>query len=306
MAGPSIALGPSSAAFAEAAVRSGGGHVVKLGDPADGLVWLSARDMDALRAVLDDQPDIRWVQLPFAGVENAVAAGIIDRERTWTCAKGSYARPVAEHALALALAGLRHFPERIRAKSWGPPAGTSLFGAHVTILGGGGIAICLLDLLAPFGVTATVVRRQPLPLAGAARTVTVDALDSAVKGSLIVFVALALTAETERVVGRKQLEAMGEQAWLINVARGRHVDTDALVKALHAGTISGAGLDVTDPEPLPDGHPLWTAPNCIITPHSADTWDMIIPLLSERIETNVSRFVSGEPMAGLVDPDAGY
>jgi phosphoglycerate dehydrogenase-like enzyme len=99
---------------------------------------------------------------------------------------------------------------------------------------------------------------------------------------------------------------MGEQAWLINVARGRHVDTGALVEALNSGTIAGAGLDVTDPEPLPDGHPLWGAPNCIITPHTADTWDMVLPRLAERIRENVAAFSAGDPLRGPVDPEAGY
>lgn len=303
---PRIAIGPSSTAFAEDAVRAGGGHPVKLGERADAVVWLSAHDLDGLRAVLEDQPDIRWVQLPFAGVENAVEAGILDNKRAWTCAKGCYAQPVAEHALGLAIAGLRHLPERLRARSWGRPAGTSLYDASVTILGGGGIAEELLRLLAPMRVRTTVVRRHGPPLAGAARTLSTDRLDDALPGALVVFVALALTPETERIVGPKQLIAMDEQAWLVNVARGRHVDTDALVVALREGTIAGAALDVTDPEPLPDGHPLWTAPNCIVTPHTADTWEMIVPLLCARIRANVAHFTAGEPLEGPVDPAAGY
>ena len=148
--------------------------------------------------MLEDQPGLRWVQLPFAGVENAVAAGVIDPGRTWTSAKGLYAQPVAEHALMLALAGLRVLPERIRAHSWGTPAGTSLYGAPVTILGGGGITEELLRLLAPFGVEATVVRRQAEPVPGAARTVTTAELDDVLPGALVVFLALALTPATER------------------------------------------------------------------------------------------------------------
>ncbi len=99
---------------------------------------------------------------------------------------------------------------------------------------------------------------------------------------------------------------MDETAWLVNVARGGHVDTDALVSALTGGTIAGAALDVTDPEPLPDGHPLWDIPNCIITPHTADTIEMVRPLLAERIRTNVGRFAAGQDLVGLVDPEAGY
>ena len=269
-------------------------------------MWLSSHDLDGLAAVLEDQPEIRWVQLPFAGIENAVAAGIIDAQRTWTCAKGSYAEPVAEHALMLALAGLRLLPERIRAHSWGAAAGTSLYGAPVTILGGGGITEELLRLLQPFGVTATVVRRQPQALAGAARTVTTAQLDDALPGALVVFLALALTPATRGIIGARQLEAMDEQAWLVNVARGGHVQTDALVEALRQGSIGGAALDVTDPEPLPDGHPLWSRSNCIITPHTADTWDMVMPRLGARIQANVVHFAAGEPLEGLVDADAGY
>jgi phosphoglycerate dehydrogenase-like enzyme len=306
MSAPRIAIGPSSSPFGEDAVRAGGGVPVKLGEHADALVWLAAHDLDGLAAVLAEQPEIRWVQLPFAGIENAVAAGLIDDVRAWTCAKGSYAEPVAEHALTLALAGLRLLPDRIRAHSWGAPAGTSLYGAAVTILGGGGIAEELLRLLAPFGVQATVVRRRADPVAGAARTVTMAELDRVLPGALVVFVALALTPETDGVIGRPQLEAMDEHAWLVNVARGRHVRTEALVAALREGSIGGAGLDVTDPEPLPDGHPLWTCPNCIITPHTADTWEMVVPLLGARITANVAHFAAGEPLEGPVDPAAGY
>jgi phosphoglycerate dehydrogenase-like enzyme len=303
---PRIAIGPSSSHFAEDAVRAGGGVPLKLGEPAEAVVWLSAHDLDGLVAVLDDQPGVRWVQLPFAGIENAVDRGVIDDRRMWSCAKGSYAEPVAEHALMLALAGLRLLPERIRAHRWGAPAGVSLYGARVTILGGGGITTNLLRLLAPFRVEATVVRRQAQPVAGAARTLTTAQLDAALPGALVVFLALALTPATERIIGARQLAAMDEEAWLINVARGRHVHTDALVAALREGSIGGAGLDVTEPEPLPDGHPLWSCPNCIITPHTADTWDMILPRLAARITANVAHFAAGEPLEGRVDPAAGY
>jgi phosphoglycerate dehydrogenase-like enzyme len=208
--------------------------------------------------------------------------------------------------LALALAGLRVLPERIRAHSWGSPAGASLYGAPVTILGGGGIGVELLRLLAPYGCEVTIVRRQAVPLANAARTVSTDRLLDVLPGALVVFVALALTPATIGIIGPKELAAMDERAWLVNVARGRHVHTDALVEALRNGTIAGAGVDVTDPEPLPDGHPLWKARNCIITPHTADTWDMVLPRLAARITDNVARFGAGEPLVGLVDPDAGY
>ncbi len=308
VAPPRVAVGPEPAPFAVDAVTAGGGQVVPLGEEADALVWLSPRpeDNELLRHALAEGPGIRWVQLPFAGIEHVVAAGIVDAERAWTCAKGSYAEPVAEHALMLAMAGLRLLPARIRATSWGEQAGTSLYDAPVTILGGGGITQELIRLLTPLRAEVTVVRRRPDPVPGAARTVAADRLHDALPGALVVFLALALTPATERVIGRRELERMDERAWLVNVARGRHVDTGALVAALAAGAIAGAALDVTDPEPLPDGHPLWSAPNCIITPHSADTWEMVRPLLAARIRENVARFRAGQPLEGTVDPAAGY
>ncbi|HMC39742.1 MAG TPA: D-isomer specific 2-hydroxyacid dehydrogenase family protein [Acidimicrobiales bacterium] len=302
-----IAIGPSDADFATAAVQAGGAQVVPLGQPADGLVWLSPVHLDQLAAALSDQPGIRWVQLPFAGIENAVAHGLIDSGRTWTCAKGSYARPVAEHALMLALAGLRLLPQRVQARTWGAAAGTSLYGARVVILGGGGITVELLRLLDPFGVAATVVRRQAgQPVDGAARVVGPESLPEVLPGARVVFLALALTPATRRIIGSAEMDLIGPGGWLVNVARGGHVDTDAVVEALAAGRLGGAALDVTDPEPLPDGHPLWDEPRCIITPHTADTPEMVLGPLTERITTNVGRFVAGEPMVGLVDPEAGY
>ncbi len=306
MTAPRVAVGPDLSDFAEKAIRDGGGEPTDVDARADALIWLNPADMGGLRAALATASSARWVQLPFAGVERVAAAGIFDAGRTWTSAKGAYAEPVAEHALALALAGLRQFRRRITARSWGEPAGISLYDQPVTILGGGGIAASLLELLAPLRVTATVVRNRPGPLAGAARTVGQDGLHEAIAGAQVVFLALALTPATEHIIGPAELAAMRPDAWLVNVARGPHVDTDALVAALTEGTIGGAALDVTDPEPLPDGHPLWDLERCIITPHTADTPEMIMPLLAHRIRENVARFAAGEPLVGQVDPALGY
>jgi phosphoglycerate dehydrogenase-like enzyme len=303
---PRVAVAPTPEAYAVDAVRRGGGMVVGVGEPADGLVWLASPDMDGLRAALEKAPGIRWVQLPSAGVEHHAAVAAFDDGRVWTCAKGSFAEPVAEHALLLALAGLRSLPVRIRATAWGSQSGISLFDADVTILGGGGIAQVLLDLLAPFRVRATVVRRRPVPMRGAERVVGTARLHEVLPGARVVFVALALTPETTGIISGPELGLMDADAWLVNVARGRHVDTGALVEALERQTIGGAALDVTDPEPLPEGHPLWGLKNCIITPHTADTPEMVMRLLAERIAVNVARFAAGEPLEGLVDPAAGY
>ena len=305
---PRIAVGPPGhpgQALAEQAVRAGGGTIAGTADAAvDGLVWLDGADPDGLRQVLANRPAVRWVQLPWAGVEAIAAA--FDHDRIWTCAKGSFAEPVAEHALALALAGLRRLPERITARTWGKPGGASLFDADVTILGGGGIATALLTLLAPFRVRATVVRRQADPVVGAVCTLSTADLPEALPEALVVFLALALTPATAGIIGAAELGRMDPRAWLVNVARGRHVDTAALVDALRRGAIGGAALDVTDPEPLPDGHPLWSLPNAIITPHTADWPEIVAGLLAARITANVRHLAAGEPLEGTIDAASGY
>lgn len=280
--------------------------MVDITDQPDAVVWLDHADMSGLTQAMKTAPQAKWVQLPFAGVELAVEAGLLSSERQWTSAKGAYGEPVAEHALTLALASLRLLRTRVEARSWGTPAGTSLYRQKVTILGAGGITHRLLEQLAPFEAEATVVRRTAEPVRGAARTVTMADLHEVLPGALVVFLALALSPTTTGIIGAPELDLMDERAFLVNVARGRHVKTDALVAALTSGSIAGAALDVTDPEPLPDGHPLWDLSNCIITPHTADTIEMIRPLLAERIRDNVERFSAGRELTGRVDPEAGY
>lgn len=298
-----VAVAPSGTpTWVHDAVRAGGGEVVEVAD-ATALVWSAARDADGLSSLLSEFPHIDWVQVPFAGVENFI--GMVDDTRVWTCGKGVYAEPVAEHALALALAGLRHIAGYARAEAWSQPVGRNLLGAKVVILGGGGIAASLIRLLGPFQCQVTVVRREPVAIAGVT-VVGFDQLDEVIVAADVVFLALALTDETVGVIDRGRLSSMGSDCWLVNVARGAHVVTEDLVWALDNGIIAGAALDVTDPEPLPREHRLWGMENCIITPHIANTPEMAIPLLSERIRANVERYGRGEGLIGLIDPNRGY
>ncbi len=303
---PALAvLPPGGYDFAADAVVAGGGRVVEP-EQASALVWTAVSDSDGLGRTLDDHPQLRWVQLPFAGVEPYADLIRAHADRTWTCAKGAYADPVAEHALALALAGLRQIDRYARKQRWSRAGGRNLYGAKVTILGGGGIAASLLRLLAPFGCEVTVVRRTLGDMPGVARVLAPAATDEALTGAEVVVLALALVPATVGVIDARRLALMPEGAVLVNVARGRHVVTDDLVEALRSGHLGSAGLDVTDPEPLPDGHVLWTLPNAIITPHTANTVQMLLPLLTARIRENVGRWAAGEPLVGLVDPVAGY
>ncbi|MET4705032.1 D-isomer specific 2-hydroxyacid dehydrogenase family protein [Frigoribacterium sp. UYMn621] len=293
------------------AVTAGGGELVDLGPRTRGLIWLSYGGAAALESTLDSHPSIDWVQLPYAGVD--VFAELLRAHADhpfplWTSAKGAYAQPVAEHALTLVLALLRVIPERARATGWptGPKTGRSLYGLSVLIVGAGGVARELLRLLSPFGVRVTIVRRTTDQVAGARRTITADGLAQVLPDADVVVIAAASTAGTRHLFGAPEFAAMKNSAVLVNIARGDLIDTDALVDALRCGEIAGAGLDVTDPEPLPQGHPLWTAPHILITPHSADTPEMTVPLLAERIRENVAAFVGDGSFVGVVDPKAGY
>lgn len=301
---PRIALAPDGApGWMADAITAGGGHLVPLSE-AEALVWAAPRDPDALRVALADNPKLAWVQLPFAGIETFV--DLVDDDRVWTCGKGVYAEPVAELALSLALAGLRHVGQYAQATEWSRPHGRNLKGCNVTVLGGGGITEELLRLLQPFDCRVTVVRNRVKDMEGADEVLEPDRYVDALADADVVFLALALTPETEGMISRSELEQMRSDAWIVNVARGRHIVTDDLVWALQEGVIGGAALDVTDPEPLPAGHPLWSLPNCIITPHVGNTPEMAVPLLGDRITTNVRHFAAGEPLVGPIHVDLGY
>ena len=303
-----IAVRPErSPDWVTAAVVAGGAELHSDPRGAEAVVWTDSRDPEGLRAALAQAPSVRWVQLLWAGVEDFVAPGLIDDTRIWTCSKGACAAEVAEHALALALAGLRDLHIRVDTKSWGAQSGRSLLRGRVTILGAGGVAQALLRLVEPLQVRTTVVRRSSnLHVHGATRTLGVDRLQAALSDADLVVLALALTPETRGIIDASALHVMPDHCWLVNVARGAHVLTPDLLVALRDGWIAGAALDVTDPEPLPVGHPLWSVPNCIITPHTANTVEMARPRTAERITQNVRRWIAGQPLIGLIDARAGY
>src|SRR5688500_5053936 len=220
---PRIAIAPdSSPIWMIEAGNEGGGHVVPLAE-AEGIVWGDPRDPAALETALDQAPKARWVQLPFAGIENFVH--LLDDDHIWACGKGVYAEPVAEMALSLGLAGLRGLGTFVRASEWTSPQGTNLLGARVTILGGGGITESLVRLLQPFGCHITVVRRQAADLDGVDDVLEADRFADALPGADLVVLALALTPETDGIISAGELELMERHAWLVNVARGKHVVT---------------------------------------------------------------------------------
>lgn len=273
---------------------------------AEVLVVDRSVDADRLLRILHAHPSIRLVQLPSAGIDRWLPAIRALPELHWASARGAYARPVAEFALALTLAALRRLPERARARSWGGQWGESLYGRRVTVLGAGPIALEYLRLARPFDVRTTVVRRTATPVPQAEATVTAAALPEVLAHTEVLLLAAPATAATHRLIDAAALAALPRGAVLVNVARGELVDLEALADALESGTISAAALDVTDPEPLPPEHRLWRQPRCLITPHTANTARLAEPLLHERVAENLRRWQAGEQLLGVIDPAAGY
>jgi phosphoglycerate dehydrogenase-like enzyme len=300
-AAPRVFVGPRPDRRLADTVTQAGGEVVDSAREADTLVMTGGPD--ALAEL--DHSGIRVVQLPSAGVEGWFAAGVLRAGVTYVSATGAYAPACAEHALALMLALARRLDEYARISSWRPVDGTTLFGAHVCVVGAGGIGTELIRLMAPFSVEVDAVTNSGRPVEGA-NSVSADALTDTLAAADFVVNALPVTAETRGLLTAEQFQAMKESAYLVNVGRGATIASDDLVEALTQGEIGGAGLDVTDPEPLPDGHPLWTTPRTLITCHTANPTSLNADALRARVAENIRRLVAGEELIGRVDLDRGY
>lgn len=303
---PRIAVLPKPTPALVESITRGGGVTVTDPAEAEGLVVDFALDPAVLELHIRDGKRARWVQLPRSGVDVFLPAIATRPDLTWTSAKGCYAEAVAEHAMALILTLLRDLHHRVRATSWGEPAGRSLHGLRVVVIGAGGVGLETVRLLKCFSTQVTVVRRRPISVAAADCTVDVGRLGAALDGADVVVVAAALTAQTRALIGSKELNVLAPGAILVNVARGELVDTEAVVAALESGKLAAAGLDVTNPEPLPEGHRLWEIPQALITPHTADTMQMRLPRFAERVTENVRRFARHQPLTGVVDVASGY
>jgi len=304
VASPAVFIGPQENPSLTEAVQRAGGTIVPLAEAEAVIVNGGHGDLPEL------SEKVRWVQLPSAGIESWFASGVIDDSRTWTSAAGAYSHSVAEGAVALLLAGVRGIGRAARLQSWDSETldtvqGT-LRGSTIAIVGAGGIGSAMIPAFLGLGARVLAVTRRGLPVEGAYETLPADRVSEVFAKADHVVLAAPATAETKALVGAAELAALGPQGWLVNIARGSLVDTDALVEALAAGTIAGAALDVTDPEPLPDGHPLWTTPNAIVTPHSTNPSVLRVGAFIERIEENVRRFGAGEELLGLVDVTRGY
>lgn len=261
-------------------------------------------------------PDrVKWVQLCQAGIEGFFKQDVINAgeqgDRRWTNASGVYGRQVAESAMALLLS-VTHMHKKIaRAASWSVWREVDdntrwLHGTTVTIVGAGGIGRHLIEMLAPFGASVIAVNRTGHPVEGAERTLPIEQVAEAVAAADHTVVAVPLTDATKGLFDADLFASFRPGATVINVARGPVVVTDDLVAALESGQLGGAGLDVTDPEPLPDGHPLWEMDNVTITTHSANTRASMDAQLAGPTVENYRAFLAGERMPTEIEPAKGY
>lgn len=295
-----VYVGPTNLPVLEDAVARGGGNLSPL-DQANAIVYHGSDEATEVVGLI--HAGIRWVQLPHAGVERWTRPGYITTDPVWTSAGGAYSPQVAEHILALMFLGAKGLHTLARATSWSEKKTRSLTGSTVAIVGAGGIGRSLVALLEPLDCVITAVSNSGA-FPGAQRTVSRERYRDVLGDADYVVLTAPSTSETRGMIGAAELSMMKPDAWLINVARGDLVITEDLVKALNANTIAGAALDVTDPEPLPDGHPLWSMPNVVITPHAANPDDAYWKSLAGRVEENVRRFREGRPLLGVIDPSS--
>lgn len=260
-------------------------------------------------------PQLRWVQAGTAGVERhlEVPELIARDEILFTNLRGVSGPAIADHAMAMLLSLTRNLGAAHEAKEagrWSRDDGADrvvLDGRTMLVVGLGGIGTEIAQRAHGFGMRVIATRRSDdAAPAFVQRVGKPSDLRSMLPEADVVAIAVPLTPETEGLFDAEAFAAMRKGSYLINIARGRVVDTDALLAALRDGRLAGAGLDVTEPEPLPPEHPLWKEPKVIITPHiSADG-----ALTQERAwavkRENMRRFDRGEPLLNVVDKRAGY
>jgi phosphoglycerate dehydrogenase-like enzyme len=256
---------------------------------------------------------LRWVQTTGAGANAVTTPAFAATAIVVTSAVGVHVASVPEQTLAMLLAFARRLPEQILnqhgAHRWYWPTGMfEVEGQTIGILGYGKIGQALARKARGLGMRVVAWRRSPWagPDEALDRQFPRDDLRGLLADADHVVVTLPLTAETRGLLGAAELRAMKRGAYLYNVGRGPIVDTDALLAALQDGTIAGAGLDVTDPEPLPPDHPLWDAPNLILTTHYGGLTPRYGPRAYAIIAENVRRFLAGEELLNVVDKGRGY
>ena len=277
---------------------------------ADALVGTCSTDL------LEAGSELRWIHVVSAGVEHCdFASEIRERNILVTNMQRVTSDPIAEHVMMLLLSlsrNLTHYMHQQSLENWvKPPFGTGtafeLQGGTLMVVGLGGIGTAVAERAHAFGMRVIAIRNSNREGPDFVSYVGLsdELLDLAAQADVVVN-ALPLTPSTEGLFDAKFFSSMKEEAYFINVGRGKSVVTSDLIAALEKGQLAGAGLDVVDPEPLPQGHPLWRAPNVVITPHIAATSDQNAERVSIVIREIIRRYAMGERVYSVVNVDKRY
>ena len=264
-------------------------------------------------AMLHGFPALEWLQTNSAGVEAYIQPGVLAGDTLLTNATGAYGLAIAEHMLGMLLElfkKLELYRDAQKSGAWqSQGAVKAVYGSTVLVLGMGDIGGEFAARCKALGAKVIGVRRSPRPCPEYADEVhLLEDLDSLLPQADVVAITLPGTDATRGLMSRERLAKMKEGAVLLNVGRGFIVDTEALCDALERGHLSGAGVDVTDPEPLPPTHRLWNIPTAVVTPHISgfyhlrETHERIVGIFLE----NLRHFQAGEPLRNLVDFATGY
>ncbi len=318
MAGPPRVLVPPMAPNEMAALRAAAPGVELIVARSEREAVERAPDADgaigfASPALLRAGKRLRWVQVLSAGVEGVLFPEMTDSQVTLTNCQRVYAPPIADQALGFMIIlskGLHRFIRAQGRGEWEAPPGVrprELAGQTVLIIGFGGIGSNLARRAAACGMRVLALDPKPI-----AKPAYVERLAKPAEFHQLLpradFLAscVPLTPETTGMIGAPEFALMKPGSYLINMSRGKVVNTDALVQALRSGRLAGAAMDVTDPEPLPKEHPLWQMENVLITPHMSARSPGSDARRFAVIKENLKRFAQGKPLMNVVDKRAGY
>lgn len=289
---------------------SGANVMAELAD-ADGFVGGSISP-----AMVQAAKKLQWVAVMSAGVENVLhkSGGTALRDSNIILTNNQIVQgpEIADHAMALLLTlsrGLHVFMRDQETETWraGPHKVIELRGKTGVVIGLGGIGQQIAMRAWAHGMNIIGVDPDDIPMSPFwSRVVKPDQLDSVLPSADVVFISAPHTEKSHKMMGPKQFELLKKDSYFVAVSRGGIYDLDALVKALDSQRLAGAGVDVTDPEPLPKGHALWKFKNALITPHMAGRSDMDRGRMLGTIKENIRRFAEGLPLLNVVDKQKGY
>ena len=270
---------------------------------------------DAYERLLAHAPSLRWVHSAAAGVERLLTPAARARGLSITNARGVFSGPIAEYVLMMVLAVSRRLPQLLELqaeRTWQPLPARELRDVTLGLVGFGSIGRAVAELAVPFGPRVIAMRRDPTPrpdeppLPPCVELHGPGAFGELLAASDFVILALPLTVETEDLVDDRALALMKRTAWLVNVARGRLIVDQALLRSLREGRLGGAVLDAFRDEPLPPTSPFYDLPNVILTPHTSWSSGRVLDRSVELFADNLRRFAAGQPLRNSVDPGAGY